>query len=435
MDEKKPVKAEVKPGKHEAPIVNGVMKPNLSNLIKEVAQQIASKPPSFRERPTWHWAVIAGAVILFWVIHVHRMHAKSAHAKSGPAVPVGATVARQGDIPVYLDGLGSVIAYYTVTVHSRVDGQLMSVNFKEGQLVHTGDVLMQIDPRPYQAQLDQAQGQLAKDQALLADAKLDLQRYRDLIAQNAIPKQQFDTQVATVAQDEGAVKTDQAAVEAAQLQLTYSRITSPINGRVGLRLVDPGNIVHAADTNGMLVITQLQPIAVVFTLPEDSLPQVMPKMRSGEKLQAMAYNRDKSQLLATGTLLTVDNQIDPQTGTSKLKAVFDNNENTLFPNQFVNIRLLLDTLHNQVIVPAAAIQTGSRGTFVYVIKPDGTVEDRPVKIGVAEAGNASIATGLSVGESVVIDGAENIQPGSKVSVDTPVGAVPDGKGQTSKPEK
>jgi multidrug efflux system membrane fusion protein len=310
----------------------------------------------------------------------------------------------------------------------------MSVNFEEGQLVHKDDVLMQIDPRPYKAALDQARGQLAKDQALLADAKLDLQRYTDLIAQNAIPKQQFDTQVATVAQDEGAVKTDQASVEAAQLQLTYSRITSPINGRVGLRLVDPGNIVHAADPNGMLVITQLQPIAVVFTFPEDSLPQVMPRLRSGEKMTVLAYNRDKTQLLATGTLLTVDNEIDPTTGTSKLKAVFDNKENTLFPNQFVNVRLLLETKHNQVIVPAAAIQTGSQGTFVYVVKTDNTVEARPVKVGITEAGNASIETGLSTGDKVVVDGAENIQPGTLVTIETPpANPVPAGQapaGQT-----
>lgn len=421
MDNKSPIEPEGGPAKKGSAAEISVRLSILAQRAKEKARKITAETPSLRERPWWHWAIIVVAVILVLVIHIHRMHAKLAHVKTGPSVPVGAVAARQGDIPVYLEGLGSVTAYYTVTVHSRVDGQLMSVNFKEGQLVHAGDVLMQIDPRPYQAALDQSQGQLAKDQALLADAKLDLQRYRDLIAQNAIPKQLFDTQVATVAQDEGAVKTDKASVEAAQLQLTYSRITSPINGRVGLRLVDPGNIVHAADPNGMLVITQLQPIAVVFTFPEDSLPQVMPRLRSGEKLAVMAYNRDKTQLLATGVLLTVDNEIDPQTGTSKLKAVFDNKENTLFPNQFVNVRLLLDTKHDQVIVPAAAIQTGSQGTFVYVVKPDNTVEARPVKVGITEAGNSSIDTGLSVGENVVVDGAENIQPGTLVTIEAPPG--------------
>jgi multidrug efflux system membrane fusion protein len=331
--------------------------------------------------------------------------------------------ARLGDMPVYLEGLGSVTAFYTVNIHSRVDGELMNVYFREGQYVQAGDLLAQIDPRPYQKQLDQAAGQLARDQALLTNAKLDLARYRDLLAQNAIPKQQLDTQAATVGQYEGTVKNDQAAVEAAQLNLTYARITAPISGRVGLRLVDPHNMIHASDSNGLLVITQLQPIAVIFTLPEDSLPALMGKVRSGEKLSALAYNRDKSQLLATGSLLTMDNQIDPQTGTLKLKAVFDNKDGALFPNQFVNIRLLLETRHDQVIVPAVAIQRGTQGPFVYVVKPDATVEARPVKVGVAEGSNISLDSGVAAGEAVVVDGAENIQPGSRVRVDSPIGSL------------
>jgi membrane fusion protein, multidrug efflux system len=376
-------------------------------LTKEMNQQLTSLSfgtrsiwDKIRERPRWRWSAVAGVALVGLVgfrVHESRVAAAKAKMKGPMAVPVGAAVARQGDIPVYLDGLGNVIAFYTVTVHSRVDGQLMSVAFREGQTVKEGDMLALIDPRPYQAALDQAEGQLARDQALLADAKLDLERYKDLVAQNAIPKQQLDTQVATVGQYEGAVKNDQGTVEAAKVNLVYTKITSPINGRVGLRLVDPGNIVHAADANGLLVITQLQPIAVVFTLPEDSAPKVMQKFSAGAKLQAKVYNRDKSQLLATGLLLTPDNQMDPTTGTLKLKAVFDNKDNTLFPNQFVNIRLLLDTLHNQVIAPAAAIQRGSQGTFVYVVKPDQTVDARSVAVGVTEGLDASFDSGLSAG--------------------------------------
>ena len=284
----------------------------------------------------------------------------------GP-VPVVLSKVARSSIPVYLNGLGNVTAYYTVVVKSRVDGQLMKVNFNEGDFVKEGQILLEIDPRPFQVQLEMAQGTLARDQALLDNAKVDLERYKQLLATNAIPKQQLDTQVALVAQYEGTIKQDLANIDNAKLQLTYSKITAPITGVLGLRLVDPGNIVHASDTNGMVVITQLQPIAVLFTIPEDSLPQVTQKLRAGAHLPADAYNRDNSKKLASGTLMTLDNQIDNTTGTSKLKAVFDNKDNALFPQQFVNIRLLVDTLSNQLVVPNVAIQNGQQGTFVYVV--------------------------------------------------------------------
>ena len=369
------------------------------------------------------WGAGAALLIVLWGIHLHNKNAQ-AHAKKkgGMVVPIAVSPAHLGDMPVYLDGLGSVTAYYNVTVRSRVDGQLMSVPVREGQSVHAGDLLAEIDPRPFQAMLDQAEGQLAKDQATLTNAKVDLERYKDLIAQQAIPQQQLDTQRATVGQLEGTVKTDQAAVESAKLNVTYSHITSPINGRVGLRQVDPGNMVHASDATGLLVIAQLQPITVLFALPEDSIPRVMQKWRPGAVLPVEAFNRDKTQKLATGRLANVDNQIDPNTGTLKLKAVFDNEENTLFPNQFVNARLLLETRKDQVIIPSVAIQRGSQGTFVYVVTTSTaaaatpTASLRPVTVGLIEGNDASIDSGVQAGDSVVIDGADKLQDGSSVMI-------------------
>jgi multidrug efflux system membrane fusion protein len=337
-------------------------------------------------------------------------------------VPVAAAAARRGNVPIYLEGLGSATPLYTVAIHSRVDGQLMSVHFQEGQFVHQGDVLIEIDPRPFQVQKEQAEGQMAHDQALLANARLDLARYQTLLTQDAIPKQQLDTQVSTVGQYVGAIKSDQAAIDNAKLQIVYCKIAAPISGRIGLRLVDPGNMVHASDANPMLIITQTHPITVVFTLPEDSLPPVLKKLRAGAPLPVDAYNRDKSVKLSSGRLLTVDNQIDQTTGTLKLKAIFDNPDEALFPQQFVNVRMLVDTLRNQVVVPAVAIQRGSQGTYVYVVKPDNTVEVRQVAVGVSEGGNTSVSEGLKAGESVVTDGADKLQSGSKVTVRTPTGA-------------
>ncbi len=383
----------------------------------------------------WVWLVIlAAAAAAVWLIQSRGTQAQGPRGAGAGGrtarnmvVPVAASPAVRGDIPVYFDGLGSVTPFYTVSVHSRVDGQLMNVYFKEGQFVKEGDLLLQIDPRPFQVMLEQAEGQMAHDQAVLANAKVDLARYQTLLAQDAIPKQQLDTQVATVAQEEGAIKTDQATIDNAKLQITYSRITAPISGRIGLRLVDPGNIVHANDTNPLLVITQLQPITVVFTLPEDSLPPVLEKVHAGARLQVDAYNRDRSRKLDTGYLLTTDNQIDQTTGTLRLKGVFENRASTLFPQQFVNVRLLVETKRNQVLVPSVAVQRGAQGTYVYVVKPDNTADVRVVTTGVSEGGRTEIDKGVEIGENIVVDGADKLQPGSKVTVRTPTGA-PTGNG-------
>jgi membrane fusion protein, multidrug efflux system len=333
----------------------------------------------------------------------------------GP-VPVVVSKVTRSSIPVYLNGLGNVTAFYTVTVKSRVDGQIMKVDFNEGDLVHEGQILIEIDPRPYQVQLELAEGTLARDQAMLNNAKLDLQRYQTLLTQDAIPKQQLDTQVALVAQYEGNIKQDTANIDSAKLNLTYARVVAPITGVVGLRLVDPGNIVHASDTNGMIVITQLQPIAVLFTIPEDSLPQVTQKLRAGAHLPVDAYNRDNSKKIASGTLVTLDNQIDSTTGTSKLKAVFQNSDNALFPQQFVNIRLLVETLGNQQVVPNVAVQNGQQGSFVYAVDQDSKVHLKTVQVGITTETSSQILGGLSDGDRVVVDGTDRLIEGARVRV-------------------
>jgi len=340
----------------------------------------------------------------------------SARANVNPTMPVAVATAERRDMPYYLTGLGSVTAYYTDSIKSRVDGELMQVNFKEGQFVKEGELLAVIDPRPYQVALEQAQATLFKDQASLRDAKLNYERYKGLLQNSgAMSQQQVDTQQATVDQLEGTVRTDQATIDSAKLNLVYCHITAPVSGRIGLRLVDPGNIVHAADTNAMFVITQLQPIAVVFTLPEDQLPTVSQHMAKGT-LEVDAYSRDNQTKLATGKLLTIDNQIDQTTGTGRLKAVFDNKESELWPNQFVNIRLLLEIRQNATALPAVAIQRGPQGTYVFAVKSDNTVEIRPVTVAFTQDNVSSIASGISPDEVVVIDGQDKLQAGSKIEI-------------------
>jgi membrane fusion protein, multidrug efflux system len=333
-------------------------------------------------------------------------------------IPVAVAKAEVRDLPILLNGLGSVEAFNTVAVKSRIDGQLIKVNVKEGQEVKQGELLAEIDPRPYEVQLSQTQATLFKDQAALRDARLNLERFQQLYKDGVIPKQQFDTQGSLEAQLDGAVRADQAQVDTVKLNLAYTRITAPVSGRIGLRQVDVGNMVHAADPNGLLVITQLQPIAVIFSLPQDNLQAVSQHMNKG-RLAVDAYSRDDQTKIATGFLTTIDNQIDVTTGTGKLKAVFENRDRSLWPNQFVNIHLLLEVKKNNTVVPSAAIQRGPQGTYVFVVKPDNTAEMRNVALSISQGNLTAISQGVKAGELVVTDGQDKLQPGTKVAVRAP----------------
>jgi multidrug efflux system membrane fusion protein len=345
--------------------------------------------------------------------------AKSAKASGPPpAVPVGVAAVKQGEFNVYLNGLGSVQAFNTVSLKTRIDGQIMQVNFREGQDVRAGDLLIVIDPRPYQVALDQAKANLEKDEAQLTNAKAQYDRNKVLYDQGVIAKQDLDTMQASFGTYEGTIDADKAAIKNAELNLTYCYIKSPVDGRVGLRQVDPGNYVTAAGGTAMLVITQLHPIAVVFTLPEDQLQQVAQRMRQGT-LQVDAYSRDDQTKLATGKLLTIDNQIDQSTGTAKLKAIFENVDNALWPNQFVNAHLLLQALPNATTTPASALQRGPDGTFVYVVDSNNTVQMRPVDVQLTQGSTVVIAKGLQAGERVVTDGQEKLQAGMRVAPQAP----------------
>ena len=399
------------------------------------------KPKPSRRRRLWLWLCVllvlgVGAYIVYSRIAAAKAvsAAKAAAAKGPPPIPVVAATSHKGDIGVYYSGLGAVTPLATVTVKSRVDGQLMSVRYREGDTVRKGDLLVEIDDGPYQAALIQAEGQLMKDQAALENARIDLVRYQQLVPQKAIPEQQLATQQATVHMDEGAVKLDEGQIESAKVNLAYCKIAAPATGRIGLRLVDPGNIVQTADTNGLLVITQMDPISAIFTISEDQLQVVLKKMAAGQTLEVDAYSRDAKTKLAQGSLTTLDNQIDPATGTLKLRATFENPKGTLFPNQFVNARLLVEEKHGVTLVSTAAVQRNSQATYVYVVKADSTVTVRPIAIGTTEGDDSEVTSGLAPGEVVVMTGVDKLEEGTKVNAQIP-GANPAASPPVKSPAK
>jgi len=359
--------------------------------------------------------LVAGIV---WFVHARVQQSEQHDHRSRPSVPVVTAPVSTGDLPVTLTELGTVTPLATVTVKTQINGRLVSVGFQEGQLVRTGDFLAQIDPRPYQIALEQAEGQLVRDTALLSDARIDVERYRTLAAQDSIPRQQLDTQEYLVHQDEGIVKADQATIDSVKLNLEYCRIVAPLAGRLGLRQIDPGNYVQTSDAGGIVVITQLEPISVIFTVPEDNVSAIVARLNAGAKLPVIAYDRALTTKLATGALTTLDNQIDTTTGTVRLRAQFDNRDNRLFPNQFVTTILVLDTLKNATVVPSAAVQRGAPGTFVYVVNDDRVVNLRPVKLGPTDGDRVAVTSGVNAGERVVVAGADKLRNGAQVTLAT-----------------
>jgi len=380
-------------------------------------------------RIVWFIVGLALLALLIWAIYPPKNQARRGLGPQA-AQAVGVARATTGDVNVTLNALGTVTPLATATVRPQVGGMLVKLNFTEGEMVKAGDTLAQIDPRPYQAALDQARGQLARDTANLANAKVDLVRYQRLQAEGASYGQQVDTQAALVKSDEGIVVADQANVETARINLGYTNIVSPVNGRAGIHLVDIGNIVQAGQTQGIVVVTQLQPMSVLFTIPEDSIGQVMGRVGSGAVLPADAYDRSQSNKIASGTMSAVDTVVDPTTGSVKLRALFDNKDYKLFPSQFVNVRLLVDTLHNQTVVPVAAIQRGADGTYVFVVTPEKTVTQRTVKTGVQDGNNIQILSGIKGGDTVVVDGADRLRDGADVEIPNPTSKItaPSGSG-------
>ena len=380
-------------------------------------------------KPHWIiWVIVLVAIVLMIWLLVRAFAAPKSKPAAPPAIPVAVAPVKLGSIDIFLDALGTVTPVYTVTLASRVAGELTEIHYKEGQIIKKNELLAVIDPRPYRAALVQAQGQLERDQALLKNARLDLTRYENSFKEHAIPQQQLATQQALVEQDEGGVKVDQGNLAAAQVNVDYTRITAPIDGRVGLRAVDPGNIVPANGTTGLLTITQLQPITVIFTIAEDDLGEVTEQMATGRSLAVKALDRSKQREIADGTLITVDNQVNTTTGTVRARATFPNTRNELFPNQFVNARLLVKTLTQVNLVPQSAVQHNNDAAFVYVVQPDSSVKSQDVKI-LASEGEVSAISGVQPDERVVTDGFDKLQSGSKVVVRDP-GA--NGKGSGAK---
>jgi multidrug efflux system membrane fusion protein len=407
----------------------------MNQPIKTLKEDPTIGPSQIAKPRSRRWLVLTSMLALLVVAGVvwwsRQASAPQPGGRNAGPMSIVPEVVGKGDIGISLNALGTVTSLATVTIRTQISGYLMKIDFKEGDDVKKGDVLAEIDPRPYEAALAQANGNLARDEALLKGAQVDLARYQGLAAQNAVPRQTLDTQIALVAQDQGTVEADRAMVKAAQVNLQYCHIISPLNGRVGLRQVDQGNYVTPGDANGLVVITQMQPISVLFTLPEDNIQTVLKRMQSGAVLPATAYDRGGASKIADGTLLTFDSQIDPTTGTIKARAQFANDPQTLYPNQFVNIRLLVDTHKDVTTMSTAGIQRGVPGTFVYLVNADSTVSVRPVQLGVTEGERVEVRSGLAPGDRIVIDGADKLRDGAKINVRTE--AAPNKSADPSKP--